>query len=442
MRRMRRARRMRAVNLSVCAALVALSASAARAAGVWDFFGSVGVSAGRTDNPTLASAGHLRSICDLSSPNYDPNMPPICDPNNPSRFTPARHRSGEVTGTLRLTGGVTAAWERSGFDLAYSPTGLFYQDRSYLDQVSHDLTSSWRHSYTPRTSLNLSEQLNYTPEQDLDPNAAQLTSLLTRRTSRLTSGFQGNLGVQHSATSGLTYTYRNAVRSFSSPEFIDTVDHHAGVHWKRRVGRHSSINSGYEYGIFEFGSVPSDPNSANAGRNLGSDHHQANVGYGFESARGLHLNVSAGYNVLLPDDPDLHRSSGLYADTSVGWSGPRLVASGGYNRGISDGGGAYTNSQNENLYSNLRWTVSRKVSADLTAARSVNERLNSSSPSVTSSDVIRTFNGRATVTYSVAKNLGMNASFTHYRQALPNATTSVPEVRSNRYSIGLTWSIR
>jgi len=425
--------------LLVCFMLAA-GGTHAMAAGVWDFFGNVGVGAGRTDNPRLAS-GHLRSICDPSSPNHDPNNPPVCAPNNPNRFTAGGSQKGEVTGTLRLTGGVNATWSNTTFMLSYSPTALFYQDRTYLNSVNHDLSSAWHHSYSPRTTMNLSEAFNYTPEQDLDPNNVQAGSLLTRQTSRISNGFRGDVGFQHSETTTLTWNYHNTMRRFSSPEFIDSTNHNAGFQWRRRVGRGSSINSGYDFGIFTFGETVSDPN-APSNSPSGSKHHQGHAGYGFSSARGLVLSLNAGYSILVPDDSGLSRSSGVFADTSIGWSGKRLVTTAGYNRGFSDGGGAFTTSRNQNIFSNLRWMVTQNLSADLAATRSVNERVSSTSAAITSSDTIRTFNGRASVNYSVVKNLGLNASFTHYRQALPAASATVPELRTNRYSVGLNWSIR
>ena len=52
------------------------------------------------------------------------------------------------------------------------------------------------------------------------------------------------------------------------------------------------------------------------------------------------------------------------------------------------------------------------------------------------------FNGRASVSYQVARNLGLNASYTHYLQDGQGLSGAVPEVRSNRFSVGMTWSFR
>jgi len=39
-------------------------------------------------------------------------------------------------------------------------------------------------------------------------------------------------------------------------------------------------------------------------------------------------------------------------------------------------------------------------------------------------------------------SFGVNASFTHYRQDLPAASATIPQLRTNRYSVGLNWSIK
>lgn len=411
---------------ALCVSL--LAAAPAAAGDVWQFMGAVGLNAGRTDNPTLAAR---------KNPNFDPTNALCLPPNNPNdnanictmKFLPAGANQGDITGSLRLDGGVAGRWDNTDFDLNYVPTAYFYQDRSYLNQVGHDLYSTWRHRYTPRTSLNFSENFHHTPEQDLDPNNLQQNNLFTLRTSRTNNTFRGAFSFMESARTTLTWSYRNVLRAFSSRDYIDSLNQDAGFEWKRQVGPHSFVTSGYEFGTFSFSQ-----------NQPGSQHHQMNVGYGFESPRGLNLTLSVGYNILVPDDSSINNSSGIYTNSSFGWQGPRLSASGGYAHGFSDGGGVYTNAQTRSSFANLRFTFTPKLTSDIAATRNVHERIDNLVAGASTSEVIRSFNGRAALNYAVVRNVGLNATYTHYLQETSSQTGAVPDVRSHRYSLGITWS--
>ena len=403
------------------------------------------MNAGRTDNPRFASISVLRTACDPNAPAYDPNnLDPVCDPNSPTfdPFTRSRpsSRRGEITGSLRLTGGLKGRWDRTQFDLAYSPVASVYFERSELNDISHNLSANWRHNYTPRTALSLSEYLNYTPEQDPDPNTLQQNALLVPRTNTTNSTFRGTLGFQVSRPTSLSWSYRHVLRSFSSDDFVDSSNHNLGMQWQRRLAGRSSISAGYEYGAFSF-----------SGGGNGAESHQASVGYGFASPRGFNLSANVGYNILRPEDPNSEDSSGLYLNGSTGWQSDRVATTVGYSRGFRDGGGAFATAETHNAYGNVRFNLTQGLSADMIVARNVHERLatSSTSSSTTSSassssdETIRSLNGTLSLNYTFAQNWGLRAAYTHYRQTFDGATaTALPEIRSNRYMVGINWSFQ
>jgi hypothetical protein len=408
------------------------AAGSAMATGVWDLSGGIGINAGRADNPRFL--GRLRAVCDKANPTtFDPNNP-LCDPNSPT-FDPSTtsvSRQAESYGSLRLTGTLAGKWETTDFNVSYSPVYTAYFGKSSLNQLGHNLNSSWQHKYSPRTSLDLDEYFNYTPEQDLDPNNLDVNALLTRRTSHTNNNFKGDLEFKKSTVTTLNWTYRYVLRGFSSSDYIDSMNHEAGFQWKRRVGRYNFVSAGYEYAVYIFErNVP------------GSDRHVATVGYGYASQQGFNLNLNVGYNVLLPDDPNEPNVTGTYTNSSIGWSGKKVAAAGGYTRDISGGGGAYANARSQGAYGSLRLTYTPKLTTDLTATYNVQERISGVTvvTAATTSETIRSFNGRATLNYQMTKDVGLNASYTRYRQSVPGLSGgAVPEVRSANYSLGMTWS--
>jgi len=399
-------------------------------AGVWSFHGGASTGIGRTDNPEFLSR---------SNPAYDPNSP-VCNPADPSYdpgasvcqpMTSSSGRRGATTGSLALRGGADATWATSSFDFTYTPSANYYQNRSGLNNLSHRLNSTWRHEYSPRASLSLTEYLTYTPEQNLDPNQLQNNNILVQRTRTTTSSFRGIYTFTRSDRTTLTGTYRYRERAFSSNDYVDNANHAAGFEYRRRFGRRNSFNTGYEYGLFSY-----------KGRFPGADHHTAHVGYGLTFGSGFNLNASLGYNILLPDDPDQKSSDGMTLNGSVGYKAASVNTMIGYSHGITAGAGAFTSARSDNSHGSVRWTMTRTLSAEVAANYNVNERIPNVPGAPSTSDTIRTFNGTSTLTYAFSKAWSLTGAYAHYRQAQTTRGGSAPDIRSNRYSVGLSWSYR
>lgn len=420
-------------------------------AGVWDFFGGAGLNLGRTDNPGFAGSrvarpvcatGDLRAVCDPNSPTYDETLDPNSPLYEPTRRVSSSVRRGDVTGSVRLTGGARAQWDRTKFDIAYSPTGSFFVSRSELNQLSHNLNSTWSHNYSQRSSLAFNGYVNYTPEQDIDPNNLQQNSLLVQRTSQTHANLRGVYTIEATRMTGFSFSYGFFTRLFSSPDYVDSRNHHAGMQWRRSLGERHSVTAGYDYGIFSFSddsSTTSDPNNP-VTFDTGSRTHRGSVGYGFQSVRGFTAAVNVGYNILEPEETIFESTSGLYLSSTVGWSADRFGLAGGYSRGFTDGGGAFGNAETNNAYGSYRIQLGRDLSADLAVTRNVHERIILTAAGAETGETVRTVNGRTSLTYAIGKSWGLNASYNHYRQATSSIGSSLPEIRSNRYAVGLTWS--
>ncbi len=76
------------------------------------------------------------------------------------------------------------------------------------------------------------------------------------------------------------------------------------------------------------------------------------------------------------------------------------------------------------------------------ATYNVNERIAGSTGTAQANDTVRTFNGRTSLSYQLAQDWRLTASFTHYRQSRPPSVSTAPDVRSNRYWLGVSWSYR
>ena len=429
--------------------LCSLATGSLLASGVWDFHAGAGINAGRADNPGFVGT---------ENPSYDPNAPQ-CDPNsanpNPNasvcqkRISATRRRS-DINGSLRLSGAVSGQWAATRFDLAYSPFVSYYYDQSELSQVSHNLNSNWSHNYTARSSITINAIANYTPEQDVDPNATSTNRVYVNQTDQLSGGLRAGYSYAVSPKTTISGTYRYVVRAYGSDDYVDSTTHNAGVNWRRRVTARSFIQTGYEYGRFLYGdgpplpasqdpNMPADPDAVR-GRDFDSSHHQASVGYGVEFGRGFRLTANAGYNVLHPMDSHLDDSSGLYASSEADWTGTKLFASAGYLHSLSGGSGSFTNAKADNLRANLRYVFTQKISSDMSLARNVNERVAAGSSQ--QSETVRTTYARASVNWTFAQDWSASASFTRFTQDQSGQSSQSPEIHSNRWSAGLAWSLR
>lgn len=412
------------------------------AAGVWDFHGGAGLNAGRVDNPGFVGR---------NNPSYDPNAPE-CDPNDVAydpkanvcdkRISGTRRRS-DTNGSLRVTGGVSGQWAATRFNLTYSPFATLYQNQSELSQVSHNLNSNWNHAYTARSTLNMDALVNYTPEQDVDPNGQSTNRIYVGRTDQLSGGLRAAYAFAATAKTTISGSYRYAVRTYGSDEFVDSTTQNAGVTWRRRVTARSFLQSGYEYGQFLYGDGPSvDPNDSNAvrSRDFDSSHHQASVGYGLDVGRGFKVTANAGYNILLPDDSHLDSTSGLYLNGQADWTGTKLSATTGYVHSLAEGSGAFANAKADSLRANLRYAFTPKVSSDVSLARNVNERVAGGTNQ--GNETVRTIYARASVNWAFAETWSANASFARFTQDQNGSGTQTPDIRSNRWSAGVSWSIQ
>jgi hypothetical protein len=422
--------------------LTASSTAPLPAAGAWDFYGGAGLNVGRAGDPGFAGTRQ-------ANPAYDPNSTVCSNPADPNydaicRKTiaiPSSERRSSYTGSARVTGGLKGDWGDTQFDITYSPMASLYFDRAELNQVGHNLASTWRHDYSPRASVNFNALFNYTPEQDVDPANLQQNSLLVNRTSRTYGTFRGSYGFQSGPRTTFDWSYRYALRAFSSDTFVDSSAHSLGLNWRRRLGPRGFVQSGYEYGLTLYGDGPSvDPNTGISPRFTDAKHHRASAGWGLQSARGFTLNINAGYNIVVPVRTELESFSGLYTDTSLGWSGTRFSTVGGYVRALTDGGGAFSNAQSEVIHATARAAFTKSFSGDLAVSRNAHTRL--AQGTAGGEETVRSLNGRASLNYSFARDWAVNVGWTHYRQGGGSAGGTAPDVRASRYSAGISWSVR
>ncbi len=231
--------------------------------------------------------------------------------------------------------------------MTYSPSLNYYKRFSGLDNASHRLTSNWRHDYSPRARLSLSELVTYTPEQDVDPNRLSSNTVIVQRTTTTISNFRGALVFEKSHKTTLNWTFRSNERAFSSDNYIDTGEQEAGMEYRRMLGRFSSFNTGYDFGLFNY-----------KGRYPGADHHNVHVGYGSGLRPRLpRRRLGVGYNVLVPDDPNQKNSDGLFTNATVGFHSGPTRGNLGYSRGIRQGGGVFAASRAANSFGNIRWDM-------------------------------------------------------------------------------------
>lgn len=427
--------------------LCCLATGSLFAANVWDFHGGAGINAGRADNPGFYG---------VENPDYDPNDP-RCDPNSASpnpnadvcrKEIAASRRRSATNGSLRVTGGVSANWASTRFDLTYSPFASYYYDQSELSQVSHNLNSMWNHAYTARSTLDMNALVNYTPEQDIDPNAQTTNRVYVNQTNQLAGGFRAGYNFAASAKTTVSGSYRYAVRTYGADNFVDSTTHGAGLNWRRRVTARSFVQTGCEYARFVYGDGPSvakvagtprDPNAIRS-RDFDASHEQASVGYGIDVGRSLRMTANAGYNFLQPADARLERSSGLYLNAEADWNGTRLSGAAGYVHSLAGGSGVFTNSRADSMRANLRYAFTPTLSSETSVARNVNERVASGSNQ--SNESVRTIYARTALNWVFAEGWSANLSYSRFTQDQNGQGAQAPDIRSNRWSTGVSWSLK
>ncbi|HKY33484.1 MAG TPA: hypothetical protein VJV23_13200 [Candidatus Polarisedimenticolia bacterium] len=243
--RLRHASRFTLLLILLCAA------GRPAAAAAWDYYGLLGLTLGRTDNPAFEGGCNpnytpTASVCALPAddPRYDPL---VCEPEIRSDAI-----SGDITGSVQLTGGLSGTWAAGVFDLIYAPSFHIYQTGD-LNELGHALLAKWRADPSPRATWGLSEDFTYTPEQEVDPNALSEGLVLLNRTTRSTNDFRASYDFETTPRTTLGGLYRWHVRSFGAERFIDSSNHNVGLRFTGRFNTRTSLGLGYEVGQFDFG---------------------------------------------------------------------------------------------------------------------------------------------------------------------------------------------
>lgn len=398
----------------------------------WEYFGEILLSAGRAGNPSLLDSDE-----------------------------PASQRRGQMLWTSRLTLGARAGWEKTDFEFSYSPYGELYED-SDLSQLSHALSLSWDHHFTPRLSLGLREDFSYNPKLPTDPNGAGIGGALVSDTSIAASDFRQSLSFRATEKSSLVWTYRNIERIYSSDQLLDTFGNAFSTEYSRTFGPHVVVSTGYEFGIYSFrdGEPPEvstafldfcalnpvDPNCVTYAELLaqppagdqGFDRHRAYVGFGYDVPAGLHLTIDGGYDLLVYSQNDFGSVSRPFARASAGWNGTRFYARVGYEQGLDEGGGILTNAEFKRGQATARVIFTDNASLDLSVSRDVRESLDiDGGPTGITLTTVR---GGSSFTYKLQRGWALIASYGQDFQT-SRGTSSVPaEIRSNRYAMGASWN--
>jgi len=442
-------------RLGIVTLLLLLSSAPRVAWGGWDPYGEVRTGAGVAENPRLA----------------DPNAP-------------ASERSTQLDGTLRLLAGLRAGWDRTTFDVAYSPAGDFYTDGN-LSRISHALVAGWTHDYSPRSTLKLQDSAAYTPGLALNPAGIQRTSLPVGRSGTVANDAGVTFEFRKSARTTLLWTVADSQRLFSSPQFVDSANQAVGFEIKRGVAPHNSILAGYQYGAFSFNDgtglsgtgvsdpniivpgcdpakdpncrpscklLPLDPNCllpnaagvspapssapalGLAASDLGATRHRPYAGYAFDPARGFHLDVRAGYDFLVFDQAILGAVTTPYVQSSIGWKWARAEALAAYGQGIDEGGGVFANAMTRSARLDVHVKLSDRVSATLGGGGETREALEAAGGRAAGR--LSTALGTATVDVRLDRRWSVAADFTQYVQKSSGLAESLPDVRTRRVSIG------
>ena len=395
------------LTVAGAALLVASLATLSAAADPWDFYGGAGTVIGYARNPRLTGTS-------LSS-------------------------TDTMTGSLYARFGVRRDWVTTRFDLSYSPRATVYRQDPGLNNDTHRLRSTWRHDYSTRSRLLLSQDFLYTPEEAVDPNVASNAPVLNS-TDRGFSNFQGRYTFQKSARTTLNVNYRYNNRTFSSDEFFDSSNHGAGVIWTRQMTQRHSVNAGYNYSIFSFrGRSVVDLNTGMLVKLPGSQVQTAGAGYSFSSQKGFSIGLNAGYNVIYSDDPDIEPQGSQVFAGRIAWNGIRTDLNAISRRRFDNATGSRNNTENWNTLGSARFVFSQTVTGGINTNYNVNERL--SLTGTTTGDKLRTFSANANITWMFTQSWNTFLSYTYYRQS-DSGQVNAPTGRSQRYAVGLNWSFQ
>ena len=429
----------------------------------WDNYGELHVGAGEAENTLLL------------------------DPNGP-----AQARGGRIDTTLRLLAGTRATWDRSTFEFSYSPYADFYGQNA-PSPVSHSVASTWSHDFNPSASLRVSESYFNAPGQTLDPGGIRQSTLPVWGSSTAANDLKGTLAFRTSARTTLAWSFMDLRRVFADPRFVDSIDRGAGFELRERVSPHGTFQSGYEYGVFLFrdglslqtagagdpniinpacdpakdpncfrnpgcGLLPLDPNcilgafypappaagaqpaggAGGAASSMGSVRHRPYVGYAYDPARGFQVDVQAGYDLLVFDDPSLQRATGPFIRSSLGWNGPRLSARIGYGQGLGEGGGILANARSRNGNADIRVALTRRLSLLLAATEELREGIVDAASQAGPGSLL-VLVGTSSLEFEISRSWKLDATFIRYRQRSEGLPTGVEDVRSTRLMVGASW---
>lgn len=413
----------------------------------------------------------------------------LLDPN-----APASARGGQVDGTLLLMAGVRAGWQRSALEVSYTPSGEFFEDSS-LSRVSQSLAASWKHDGTRRLSFRLTASFNETPDLAVNPTGIQQNHLPVGGSGTIAGDLGGALEFRLSGRTTLIWSFSDERRLFSADQFVDSSSESVEFEYRRALSPHNSLVSGYDYGVFSFadgtglrgsggtdpnvvfdpnsppptcdptkdpncppvcGILPLDPNcllplsaggsprAAAAARGavpasgLGTVRHRSYVGYLFDRARGFHVDVRAGYDLLVFDDALLGSVSSPYLQSSAGWRWSRVSALLAYRQGLDEGGGLFTNAMTRDGRIDLRMRLAERISLDLGAGEMTRDAL-ARAGGPAAAGRLRTSLGTATLDFILSRSWSLEATYVVYVQRSSGLVESVPDVMTSRISFGVTW---
>ncbi|MGH9867855.1 MAG: hypothetical protein ACREAA_06800 [Candidatus Polarisedimenticolia bacterium] len=436
----------------------------------WEYSGSAGFDGGRADNPAFEGG---------CNPNYNPSSPLCALPTTDPRYNPAVCEptisgdaiNGDYTGHVGLAGLISGTWAGTAFDLLYAP-GFYVYQTGDLNQLSHMLLSKWIHETSPRGTFVLSEDFSYTPEQVVDPNALAEGRVLLNRTTRTTNDTR--VGYEHEAGPRTTLgaAYRYSIRSFGAEPYTDSQSNNVGLRFTGRVSSRTSLGVGYDFSGFAF-EDGINPAAVNAGADapstagletpVGTYIQQGWVGWGYDSTeteelrrprpgrpgrerrRGSVLRLAGGWGRLTAPDAQDGTYSAPYVDGSFAWHTLPVSATIGYLRGLTDGGGAFSNAETQNIYADMRMHIAREWIGILSGSYLVNEQVEFGEEGSLGDSKVRTISTRAGVDYDLGEHWVLTGSMTWFHQEIcgdPCALSGhmgIPELSTFRIVAGFVW---
>jgi hypothetical protein len=349
----------------------------------------------------------------------------------------ARPGNGDAVTSLRLTGAARYAGTRSRLDAAYTPSALFHRDRTELNAVAHAgrLNLAW--DLSARTTLTVSDQFSYTPEQGVSAASFQSPVVFNRYTDRRMNAAGVGWSIRTGPRSTLQSDLRHQLQSYSDRSRVDFQGSSAGISFDRAIGARAGFQCGAARSQNRF-HVPRCQDLDGDGGCEGYDQEprSASVTSGFTGARrdlGRRGSATArlGYSVMLPGDPAVPTRRGLQAQASLAFRGTRADLSAGYNRDLSTGSGVVAVGRSEAYFARARVQLTQALAGDLTLNHSTTRGLGGSRHSE-----VDALSGLAELSCRLGRSLSATAAFSRHVQNSPRP--QVPDLAANRWTVGLT----